>query len=92
MAIVQHSLGYGERKVAGGRSKFHASCSCGWHKPVRAKLTHVMSDLRDHSGQVVREAMSSGYRIRRGEGLSVTVEIPDTPDSEDLPRNVGEVV
>lgn len=89
---MQHSLGYGERKVAGGRTKFHARCSCGWVRPVRARLTMVVGDMRTHSGEVVREAMANGHRIRRGEGLSVTVEIPDTPESSGLADNVQGVV
>ncbi len=78
---VEHQLDFGKTK--GG--KRYAVCVCGWRRPPRPKLTHVVSDYRDHAAEIKIDARNRGWAFSV-QGLVVTVvelrevvEMPDTP-------------
>lgn len=90
---IEHLLGYGQQRKSNGRMAFYGKCSCGMRWPARGKLNHVISDLRAHSGQVVRQARVNGWEMHRGEGLAVAVEIPDTleENAPEMPSRIAQV-
>ena len=57
LAAAGHELSWGQTPAT---QKRYAQCSCGWRAPVRAKLTHGMSDIRDHLAVIWRELNEVG--------------------------------
>jgi hypothetical protein len=65
---VEHRMDWG--RTPGG--KRYASCSCGFRAPARSRLTHGMSDVRDHLSALRRQAAAQGWSwsmIGHGMGL-----------------------
>lgn len=76
---VTHEMDWGQ--TPGG--KRYARCSCGWRAPVRSKLTHAMSDVRDHLSGIRRQCKEAGWAWWMVKGGLVTEE-PDPSDLEEL--------
>lgn len=67
--------------------KRYASCSCGWRAPARTKLTHGMSDVRDHLSLLRRQAQAQGWQwamIGHGMGLVLDDDPTATLEGDDL--------
>jgi hypothetical protein len=96
MRRVTHAMDWGQTPSG----KRFAACSCGWRAPVRSKLTHGMSDVRDHLRDVRKrqDELGLGWWMVRGAGL-VTEELePEDELARDqvvgepgvsLPHDVG---
>jgi hypothetical protein len=76
--------------------KRFAACSCGWRAPARSKLTHGISDARDHLVDVRARQAAIGREWWMVAGALVTEEpepgeelgiAPETPRVE--PRMSG---
>jgi hypothetical protein len=72
---VSHRVEWG--KTPSG--KRYAACSCGWRAPARTKLTHGLSDVRDHLGDVRRRCEAQGWTWRMVKGGTLVTEEPDEP-------------
>jgi hypothetical protein len=73
---VEHRLDWG-RTTAGKR---FAVCSCGWRAPARSKLTHGMSDARDHLAAIRAQCAAQGWQWWMVKPLGMVTEEPD-PES-----------
>jgi hypothetical protein len=82
---IVHKLDWG--KTPGG--KRYARCGCGWRAPARTKLTHGISDVRDHMAQVKAECAAKGWSWSMISGGSLVTESADTPTSESVDQQVG---
>lgn len=75
---IEHRMDWG---MTPRTRKRYAMCSCGFRAPARAKLTHGISDARDHLAEVRRECGRQGWRwsnlkVRGGLAVVVEYEIP----------------
>jgi hypothetical protein len=87
---VEHRMDWG-RTPAGKR---YAVCACGWRAPARSKLTHGISDVRDHLGAVRRQCEAAGWAWWMITPSGLVTEVPDDQveiPGVALPHNVGEV-
>jgi hypothetical protein len=55
----------------------YALCTCGWRAPARRKLTHGMSDARDHVATIKRQCASQGWQWWMVKPLGIVTEEPD---------------
>jgi hypothetical protein len=78
---VEHRMTWGE--TPGGRR--YALCSCGFRAPVRSKLTHGMSDVRDHLRDVRERCRAAGWRWEMVRSLGLVTFEDDEPVG-DAPR------
>jgi hypothetical protein len=68
---MRHTPDWGQTPTG----KRYAVCSCGFRAPARAKLTHGLSDIRDHFAEVKREAAEKGWHpVVVGNGLAFSTE------------------
>lgn len=75
---VTHTMDWG-RTPSGRR---YALCSCGWRAPARAKLTHGMSDARDHLADVRRRCEAQGWSWWMVKPLGIVTEEPGEGDDQ----------
>lgn len=73
---VTHTLDWG--RTPGG--KRYAVCTCGWRAPARSKLTHGISDVRDHLGDLRRICAEQGWQWWMIKPLGLITVVPDELD------------
>ena len=71
---MEHRLDWG---VTPKTRKRFAVCTCGWRAPARSKLTHGISDVRDHLRDVKAECAAQGWRWSMIKVGGLVVEKPD---------------
>lgn len=90
---VEHRFDWGRTP----KGKRYAMCTCGWRAPARAKLTHGMSDVRDHMAAVKRQCAAEGWRWWMVDTVGLVTEEPARgrvidqveDDGVSLPTDVG---
>jgi hypothetical protein len=70
---VTHRMEWGTT-AAGKR---FAACSCGWRAPARKKLTHGMSDVRDHLAAVKAAQKAAGREWWMVAGAGLVTDEPE---------------
>lgn len=68
-------------------------CSCGWKAPIRSKLSHSVSDIRDHLFEVYREMVLMGRleAERVSEGMSDPSGTNSPAEVDSVSRTTPEV-
>lgn len=77
---VEHRLDWG---VTPKTRKRYAVCSCGWRAPARTKLTHGLSDVRDHLADVKAKCAEQGWKWWMVKPLGLVTEEPDSESGMD---------
>lgn len=73
---VEHRIDWGQTP---GTKKRYAMCTCGWRAPARSKLTHGISDVRDHLAEVKKRCAEQGWKWAMIKPNGLVTEEPDPP-------------
>jgi hypothetical protein len=83
---VVHKFDWGQTPAG----KRYATCSCGWRAPTRSKLTHGISDVRDHLAAIKAQCAAQGWQWwMLGRDSLVTETEADTPTTESVDQAAG---